>query len=132
MLYTYALFCVLFCGRFSYILMTVMCMQLVHVLHVHSLRITLQWSSLWLRHTALTGYDKYGADANSAGPNASDHITSTSSKARKVFCFESGGNQCYCPSSSHLSREICCLDYRTGLLLTCRACSLTTWPFCGS
>ena len=72
MLYTCALFCVLFCGRFSYILMTVMCMQLVHVLHVHSLRITLQWSSLWLRHTALTRYDKYGAIANSTEHNGSD------------------------------------------------------------
>jgi len=88
MVYTCALFCVLFCGRFSYILMTVMCMQLVHVLHVHSLRLTLQWSSLWLRHTALTRYHKYSADANSTGLNGSDHITSTSSKARKVFCLK--------------------------------------------
>ena len=36
-------FCVIFCGaRFSHILMTVMCIQLVHILHVHSLRLALQ------------------------------------------------------------------------------------------
>ena len=37
------MFCVIFCGfRFSDILVTVLCMQLVYVLHVHSLRLTLQ------------------------------------------------------------------------------------------
>ena len=36
-------FCVIFCGlRFNDILVTVLCMQLVYVLHVHSLRLTLQ------------------------------------------------------------------------------------------
>ena len=36
-------FCVIFCGlRFSYILITVICMQLVYVLHMHSLRLALQ------------------------------------------------------------------------------------------
>ena len=36
-------FCVIMCGlRFSHTLMTVMCMELVHIMHVHSLRLTLQ------------------------------------------------------------------------------------------
>ena len=33
----------MYCGlRFGYILITVMCMQLLYVLHVHLLRLTLQ------------------------------------------------------------------------------------------
>ena len=36
-------FCVIFCGlRFSHILMIVLCMHLVHVLHVYLLRLALQ------------------------------------------------------------------------------------------
>ena len=35
--------CVVYCGlRFSYILITVVCMQLLYVLHVHLLRLTPQ------------------------------------------------------------------------------------------
>ena len=41
--------CVMYCGlRFSYILITVMCMQLLYVLHVHLLRLALQLSCICL------------------------------------------------------------------------------------
>ena len=73
MLYT-CTFCVTFCGlRFSHILITVVCMQLVHVLHVYSLRLALQC------HTFVQYYLVYKlpsliSDLHTAAPMASEAL----------------------------------------------------------
>ena len=58
LLYMCVLSCMIFCGlSFSHILTTVMCMQMVHTLHVHSLRLAyIHLVMMWHSHWSVTAH----------------------------------------------------------------------------